>query len=377
MLEGAESNIANLLLLFSIFAGAALAWTPQLLEKLNSTQAEAKAAFSAYTRLAMSMLDNAHRPLAPSTVALAAVSNLAHVITNSDGFPVIVHVLRLRCLLMARAMPIHRLDTPKSREERRLKGCNMIEIEVQRRIWWDMAAFDCNVDDEFITPTGVEHDFPSSPPTSLSAFIYRVKLAEVCREIVDTMPSILLESQGLEYDIILALDNKLQAYLKQLPVFFRLDPTSIQQSQEICKERPNIAWQRIGIHFSLHTRLCRLHRPYHLEGSTNPKYAHSHIIYMRSAQTVLDLRRSMDDLGTQVGFKPALLDSHAARLSCGTILATDVSFNPNAPDAEARKAKVLAAHQTLKKSKEESSALMEGIQRNMQTLMSTLQKQRS
>lgn len=128
-----------------------------------------------------------------------------------------------------------------------------------------------NVDDEFITPTRVGHDFPLTNPTSMSAFIYRVKLGDLCREIVDTMPSILLGSQDPEYDLVLALDKKLQAYFDELPVFFRLDPISIQQSQEVCKERPNISWQRIIIHFSLHTRLYRLHRPYHLEGSTNQK----------------------------------------------------------------------------------------------------------
>lgn len=139
--EGEEPSMTNLLLLFSIFASAAIAWTPQLLEKLNSTQAEAKAAFTAYSRLAMSILDN-HRPVAPSTTALAAIGNLIHLLINVNGFHVKVHSLRFRCLLMARAMKIHCLDTVKAREERRLKGCNMIEIEVQRRIWWNMVASD-------------------------------------------------------------------------------------------------------------------------------------------------------------------------------------------------------------------------------------------
>jgi hypothetical protein len=52
----------------------------------------------------------------------------------------------------------------------------------------------------------------------------------------------------------------------------------------------------------------------------------------------------------------------------------DVSFNPSAPDAEDRKTKVMAAYQTLEKSKQESNYLLEGIQKNLQTLISTLQK---
>lgn len=155
MLEGDEPSIINLLLLFSIFTGAALAGTPQLLEKLNSTKAEAKAAATAYTRLAMSILDNTHQPVAPSTTALAAISNLAHVLGNSSGLSFIVQMLRIRCLFMARAMEIHRLDTAKSREERRLKGCNMIEIEVQRRIWWNMVASDWYILSAFLSSSSM------------------------------------------------------------------------------------------------------------------------------------------------------------------------------------------------------------------------------
>lgn len=234
-----------------------------------------------------------------------------------------------------------------------------------------------NVDDEFITPTGLEHNFPLSTPTSMSAFIYRVKLADLCRQIVDAIPSILLESHEPEYDVVLGLDEKLQAFLKELPAFFQLDPVSVQQSQEACKERPNMTWQRIIIHFGLHTRLCRLHRPYHLEGLTNPKYSYSRSMCIRSAKTVLELRCLIGDEFTQIGFNPArswTVMEHV--FLAALILATDVSFNPNTPDAEARKAMVLAAYQTLENSEEESGALMEGIQRNMQTLMSTLRKRR-
>ncbi|KIX01087.1 uncharacterized protein Z518_10153 [Rhinocladiella mackenziei CBS 650.93] len=399
-----EPCIAKLLMLFTIFAGAALTWTSQILERLRSTPEEAKAAFTAYTRLAISILDNVHRPIAPSTIALAAITTLAHVVANADGFPVKVHWLRSRCLSMARMMQIDRLDMVTSREERRLKGCDMIEIEVQRRIWWHMVASDwldafsggpqegayifqprhmnvnypSNADDESITSTGVEHELPLSAPTSMSAFIQRVKLADLCREIVDTMPSMFLESQEPAYGVVLALDDKLQTYLKQLPVFFQLDPISIQESRSICKERPHIAWQRLGVHVSLHARLCRLHRPYHLRGSTDPKYAYSRATCVRSAHTILELRRSMDDMAPLAGVRPARfwVIMHHVFMAALT-LATDVSFNPDAPEAEAQKAKVMVAYQMLERSREESSALMEGIQKNMQILIATLQKRRT
>lgn len=150
MMDGEEPSDTNILLHFSIFAGAALSWTPQLLDELKCTQGEAKAAFTVYTRLAMSIVDDDDCPLGPSTVALEAISSLAHLLSNSSGLPDRVYVLRMRCLSMARTMNIHRLDTAKSREERKLKGCNMIEIEVQRRVWWSMVAFDWYYSSSFL-----------------------------------------------------------------------------------------------------------------------------------------------------------------------------------------------------------------------------------
>lgn len=232
-----------------------------------------------------------------------------------------------------------------------------------------------NTDDEFITSTGIQQDHPLSVPTSMSAFIMRVKGAALCREVIDTLPSILLDSTEPKYDTILALDAKFQDHLDKLPVYFKTDPASIEQSREICRQRPTIAWQRISIHFAIHTRLCRLHRPYHLEGITNTKYAYSHKVCIQSAQTVLELRRSMDEIGLEVGLKAGrfLTVMHHVFFAA-LILAMDVSFNPSAPDAEDRKTKVMAAYQTLEKSKQESNYLMEGVQKNLQTLMSTLQR---
>jgi hypothetical protein len=47
------------------------------------------------------------------------------------------------------------------------------------------------------------------------------------------------------------------------------------------------------------------------------------------------------------------------------IYATNVSINPDAPDTEARKNKVFAAYQPLKRSNQEPSALMKGSEGNM------------
>lgn len=134
--------IENLLLLFGVFAGAAFGWSPRLLQQLHATRAEAKSAYVEYTRLGMSIVDNTVRPLTPSTTALAAMANLNYITTNARGLSDNAVALRMKCHGMARTLQIDRLDTAKSREERRRKGCNMIDVELQRRVWWNLIGVD-------------------------------------------------------------------------------------------------------------------------------------------------------------------------------------------------------------------------------------------
>jgi hypothetical protein len=133
MLDGDEPSPAVLLLLFSIFAGVSMIWTQELLDKLGATPATAPIAFATYRSLAISLSES----VPPSTVALAGISTLIHQFTTSDGFGDQVHVLRTRAFVMARTMQISRLDTKQNCEARRIHGSDMVEIEVQRRIWWN------------------------------------------------------------------------------------------------------------------------------------------------------------------------------------------------------------------------------------------------
>ncbi|KAL4895272.1 hypothetical protein BDV59DRAFT_152616 [Aspergillus ambiguus] len=404
--SGGEANLPGLALIFSIFAGAALSCTPESLDCLCATQEEMRTLFAGYSDLAFSLLEDAAKPC---VLTLAAISTLTHVLSHTDGYSNKVHMLRVRLLLQAQTMQLHRLDTVKRREERKLRGYDVVELEISRRIWWHMVASDWllalmggsqegvyliqpkqmkvdypkNIDDVYIATDETDSGLPLMMPTSVSALIYRIRFAEICREVVDTIPAVLLESSGqateaLDYEVILSLDMKFQLLIHALPSFFQLDPTSIQQSEGICRERPYIAWQRTMLHFSIHGRICRLHRLFHLEGIRNPKYAYSREICIRSAETVLNLRRSMEGIGALVGLQPKrfwLVMQHV--FIAAIILAMDVSLNPHAPGADSRKGEVLAACQMLEKSKHESPPLKEAIQKNTHTLLGILHNQLS
>ncbi|KAJ4251533.1 hypothetical protein NW762_011521 [Fusarium torreyae] len=400
-----EPKIEDLLMLFSIFAGAALSWTDELLRKLDATRENATSAFETYLKYAMSIVDDAHRPLSPSTTAVAAVATLAHVAINSDDtFPFRALNIRNRCYLMCRVMMIHRLDGATACKERELTGPSSIDLEVQRRVWWNMVASDwlgsfsgsiqegvytfvprlmnvnqpCNVDDDQLTASGPVVGSPPSVPTDMSFFFLRIKLAETCREIVDTLPPMLNDVYESDYNVILKLDMKLQDLAKNLPEFCRLDPGSIERTKHICEKRPYIYWQRIGLHLGIHARLCRLHRPYHLESYSNPEYSYSRTTSIQSAYKVLELRRAMDDVGAATNFRPEpfwVILQHVT--TAALTLAVDVSSDPGASNTESMREKVLAAYETLNRSRKNAQSLIRGIEKNMEQVMGTLQKQRS
>ena len=135
-------HIEEILMVYTIFASASLAWTEDLLTKLDATETEAKTANEFYANLANSILDNTHVPVSNSATTFVAINYIAYVIMHMQGLRHQVIFLRARCRTMAQQMNIHKLDTPECREEREQRGENFIETEVLRRAWWSMVATD-------------------------------------------------------------------------------------------------------------------------------------------------------------------------------------------------------------------------------------------
>ncbi|KAL7755524.1 hypothetical protein ACKLNR_014622 [Fusarium oxysporum f. sp. zingiberi] len=395
----------DLLMLFSIFAGAALAWTDELFRKLGATKENVTSAFECYFNCALSIVYDSRISLLPSVTALSAISTLEHIAMNSDDVPMMKgFILRTRRYLMCHEMMVYRLDSPAVQKEREVNGANAIELEVQRRIWWNMVASDwlnsfsgsphdgvynfvprlmkvlkpCNVDDDKITVSGPTPNFPLSLPTDMTFFLLRLKAAEISREIVDTIPPLVDDTLEEDYDVILGLDRKLQDFANNLPEFCKINAESIENSRWVCEERPSIYWQRISLHFGIHVRIWRLHRPYHLEAYSNPRYSYSRTASIQSAYRILELRRMMDDAGAKLNFRPErywFIFLHVT--SAALTLAADASYNSKAPNTEAFKEKITTVYEHFNTWRRKVQSLIKGLEKNMEQVMGSLQKQRS
>lgn len=217
-----------------------------------------------------------------------------------------------------------------------------------------------NIEDEDIETS--ETELPLSKPTCMSYTIHRLRLAEVCREIVDSTGSYYLQGIEIPYDTVLSLDRKLYDAYAEIPSFFRFDQSSQRKFASLYRERPTIAWQRAFIQQGYHSRLCRLHRQYFVRGAKDPRYSYSHVVSLQSARKVLEVKRIMDE--EEPIFAPNSLLFWAVMhhvFMAAVILLIDVCFNWDDILAEKRKEEVLAACRMLSRAQQTSSVAREGI----------------
>lgn len=207
-----------------------------------------------------------------------------------------------------------------------------------------------------------ESNVPLSIPTCMSYTLYRLRLAEVCREMVDETAPMHLQGQEIPYQKVLDLDNKLHCAYAELPAFFRFDQSSRRQYASLYRDRPAIAWQRAFIQQGYHSRLCRLHRQFFIRGAKDPRYSYSHVVSLQSARKVLEVKRIMDD--EEPLFSPNSSFFWAVMhhvFMAAVILLIDVCFNWDDILAEKRKEEVLDACRMLSRAQQSSSVAREGI----------------
>lgn len=222
-----------------------------------------------------------------------------------------------------------------------------------------------------------QNEVPLSTPTCMSYTLQRLRLAEVCREIVDETAPDHLMGQESSYEKVLELDRKLHQAYAEIPVFFRFDQSSRREHINLYRERPAIAWQRAFIQQGYHSRLCRLHRPFFVRGAKDPRYSYSHIVSLQSARKVLEVKRIMDE--EEPLFSPNSSFFWAVMhhvFMAAVILLIDVCFNWDDILAEKRKEEVLNACRMLTRAQQSSSVAREGISAMMGILRKHWKQQR-
>ncbi|KAL2839361.1 hypothetical protein BJY01DRAFT_219307, partial [Aspergillus pseudoustus] len=298
-------------------------------------------------------------------------------------------------ITQAKDMLLHRIDTPQARSVREAEGFDPLEVEMKRRLWWDIVSLDWFlgflsgpqewtylVSAKFIC-TDKPLDLPDDAienrvtqatraPSSMTYFNERLRLAEVCRSIIDVVGPEQVSGKEVEYSKILDLDRRLREAQSEVADVFRLDAASRRRFRSLYQEKPSLAWQRCILQQAYYSRLCRLHRPFFIRGARDAKYSYSHVVAMSSARKVLEINRIMDEDEPKFPPSTAVIWSVMHHVFMAAVMMLlDVCYNPDDILGERRKEEVLDACRRLSKAQQSSSLVKEGID----AMMGVLQKQ--
>ncbi|KAL2816052.1 hypothetical protein BDW59DRAFT_175917 [Aspergillus cavernicola] len=384
--RGSPVNPNYLALLFAITGSS-------LILQSSIESAHAPRCSEQFSFLTGAALTQANYTRYPTIEGLQAVVIIFHNMSNIHSCASVRGLFMIGSIIdQAKNLMLHRVDTPRLQTD--AQQPNPVELETKRRLWWDIASFDwclsflsgpqewtylinpsfmqtkkpSNIDDAAI---GITPAQPSTTPTHMSFFLERLKLSEVCRQIIDTIGPDQLSGKEPDYTQILALDRKIHDVQAQAPDFLRLDPSSRTKYAALYTDRPTLAWQRCLLQQAWYSRLCRLHRPFFIRGARDPTYSYSYMVGINSARKVLESKRIMDE--EEPRFTPSSSAVWAIMhhvFMAAVMLLLDVCYNWDDVLGEKRKEEVLDACRMLSIAQQSSSLLKEGID----AMMSVLQR---
>ncbi|KAJ9313963.1 transcriptional regulator family: Fungal Specific TF [Paecilomyces variotii] len=390
--NGSPVNMSHMALLFSILAVALYFQLQNSSEPPDHVEKRCQE----FSFLVGASLIQANYVAYPDIEGLQATIIIAHHFSNIDIDPSVRGFFVLEAMIgQARSLSLHCTDLPRFKEERRHNRPDWVVVEIKRRLWWHLTAYDwflsflsgpqertyiihprhmnvqhpSNLDDDEIGSEESVDEKPSSVPTIMSYTLARLELAVVCREFADATVDDHFQGLEISYDKILQLDRKIHEAYQRLPEFFLFDLTNRQRFNNLYKQRPTIAWQRCLIQQGYYSRLCRLHRQYFIRGARDPLLSYSHVLCLESARKVIQIKRIMDE--EEPSFKPnsSVVWSIVHHVfMAAVILLMDVCFNWDDIMGDRRREEVLDACRMLSKAQQSSSVVREGISAMMDIL---------
>ncbi|KAH0524731.1 hypothetical protein TsFJ059_007196 [Trichoderma semiorbis] len=318
---GLEANVrvdvGGILLLLSICASTTYAWSaPDDIRCLFSDYSEANGQSTFWIKQALDVVDHAQRTAHASLECIQGLIILFFVFCNHESVSYRARSVFMSAIAMATELSLHRLDDPRGSPMPTLLRMSESRKEIGRRVWWFMVAtdwtlaqFNCpqegfylihqnqmavnkprNANDEDIME-GVEIvDRPATEATCISYFVQRIRLAEVCRALVDRTPLGKPVSESEVYKNVLDADAKLNQFISDAPDFLSLDCSHLDELPVTDPRRsPFITAQRYMLNLLLHRQLCKIHIPYLAQGTVDPAYAYSRDVCLRSARVIFEL----------------------------------------------------------------------------------------
>lgn len=145
-----------------------------------------------------------------------------------------------------------------------------------------------NLDDEDLNDGLVPAEKPMSMPTSMSYFLQRIRMSELCRQFVDCEPLVMSGTASENYDNVLDFDTAIQTFINDLPAFFSMSLPEVTRlyQLEYAKATRLVTHGHI-VHHMIYALRCKLHVPYLMRGYADQKYSPSRQICIETARLII------------------------------------------------------------------------------------------
>jgi hypothetical protein len=317
-------DTAHAAFILSICAAAVFFWNGDDAEaplQLFPSVGDAERHVNIWFNAAWKLLDQSSHVNASGTLGeVQACLIMADLLYNREGCSFRYRYLHNRALTVARSISLHLIDAPG-----RLAVPEEPLTEFKRRVWWHVASTDWllsimggphdrtyqvlpkhmavnyprNVNDEDISAI-----LGDQITTDMSFFIQRIRLAEVCRKVVDFLPIDGCGIERLPFEQILAISQLFSDAMASMPPGFALDgPTSPDSPR-------SVVMNRYIMHLTYHARIARIFRPFLLldQQSRSGRAVDSRLsqfrsLCLRSARSVLRIAYDLlnESLGKSTG----------------------------------------------------------------------------
>ncbi|KAE8409643.1 hypothetical protein BDV37DRAFT_267813 [Aspergillus pseudonomiae] len=324
---GLQIEPCHVALVLSIFASTAYTLTPLTGGDavFTNEQTAVKCAFL-WSKMALDVLEHSSRSTSGSIEDIQATIILSFVIFNFEGFTMRFRALSASALTMARDLSLHRLDARPDR----LPGLQ--------------APLDSDIGREI-----------------------KRRLADICRSAIDALPPPFSDWGEVNYDRFISLDQRFEAFIRSLPVFFRLDEASRRQSRDVERQYPQIIVQRYILWSTLQGRRSKLNQPFLTRVSMNPRYQYSRKVCLQSARCVIELKALMDHDMASLARLATFLHNYFLATA---VLVMDLCLNKEGGSGEDRRQEIVDACRVL----QEAEATSPMASRFLKSLMDILQK---
>ncbi|KAM6506368.1 hypothetical protein FSOLCH5_013354 [Fusarium solani] len=233
------------------------------------------------------------------------------------------------------------------------------------------VRYPANLDDEDIRPDGLYTEgLPTDQLTQMSYFLQRLKFPELCRDVMDSLPS---GEASLPYDQVLRMSSRYTDFMDRLPWFFCADEKSTAQAAVLASRRPYLLRQKFVLLYGIYSRIGRLHRPFLLRGTDEKEFfSVSHSLAIQCAERMIEIRRMVEPGDLCLHVHSHSMDQHS--FSALLLLSMGILGEKDTELAQKRKADLLPICSMLKEKQGSLSRAGHGISAAIDRLVETLER---